>query len=85
MRQFKWEFWATLGLVVCGFGIALLVTGCDKQQLGQIQDASNKRAIVCEFIKGAKSNPTVEAARKVCDAGGDLEEIARAYGGCEAQ
>lgn len=60
-----------------------LVASCAKQ-LDAVRDASDKRRIVCGFINEAPvSNLTLEKARKLCAAGADLEEIARAYGGCE--
>ena len=64
----------------------LLLSACTSEQLGSVADASDKRRIVCEFIARADlDNPTVAAAKRACDAGRDLDAIARAYGGCEVE
>ena len=64
----------------------LTSTSCTASELGRVSDASDKRRVVCEFIGNASGdNPTLQKAREACDAGDDLEAIARAYGGCEVE
>jgi hypothetical protein len=58
--------------------------GCTKQQLTQVQNASEKREVICNFVKAwAVDRPELKEIDQLCDAGADLKEIARAYGGCE--
>lgn len=81
MKQFKWDFWATLGVVVSAFcGILVFGSGCDKQQLEQVRDVSDTRRVLCSAADAYR----VEKAQRVCAAGASLEEVAAAFAGCEA-
>ena len=61
-----------------------VMTACSQQQLAQVQDASNKRDVICQFVSvWSKDRPELEKLDKLCKAGADLKEIARAYGECD--
>lgn len=60
-------------------------TGCTPAQLSQVQDASQKREVICDFVEvWAESMPELEKPRELCRAGAELKEVAAAYAGCPA-
>ena len=70
-----------LGLVA-GLGI-FGPLACTPAQLSQVQDASDKRRVICEFVEvWAPGEPRLKQLDELCKAGADLQEIAAAYAGC---
>lgn len=64
-------------------GLAANVAACTSSQLDQIEDASNKREVICKFVRvWAPTNPDLNHLVTLCDAGADLQDIAAAYAGC---
>jgi hypothetical protein len=59
------------------------VVACTPAQLDQVQDASDKRDVICRFVETWTPNqPELAEIRTLCRAGADLQEIAAAYAGC---
>jgi hypothetical protein len=64
----------------------LVQFACSPQQLTQVQDASEKRDIICRFVEAwAPDQPELARIQQLCQAGADLQEIAAAYAGCAGQ
>lgn len=57
---------------------ALLALSCAGLQ-DHVEDASDKRAVVCGL---AANSPGLERVRELCEADATLREIAAAYAGC---
>ena len=75
-------FGVVLGLLLISIGLS---GGCTQQQLTQVQDASNKREVICDFVEvWAPGEPKLKHIDELCKAGADLKEIAAAYAGCPA-
>jgi hypothetical protein len=75
-----WLAMVACWLVALALGLTL---ACTPAQLNQVQDASDKRAVICRFVETWTPNqPELAEIRTLCRAGADLQEIAAAYAGC---
>lgn len=65
--------------------VPMLIVACNQARLAQVQDASDKRRVICEFVEvWAPGEPKLEKLGELCKAGADLQDIAAAYAGCQA-
>lgn len=75
-------------LVTFGAFVALAVAwllACTPAQLTQVQDASNKRQVICDFVSvWAPGEPQLKRIDELCKAGENLKAIAAAYAECPA-
>lgn len=60
-----------------------ILASCQPAELQRIEDASDKRAVICRFVEAwTQDRPELSEVRDLCRAGADLREIAAAYAGC---
>lgn len=66
--------------------LAFLLIACSPSQLDRVQDASNKRDVICRFVDvWAQDRPDLAEVDQLCKAGEDLKAIAAAYAGCRVE